>query len=41
MKMADKIKRTAGMKDAEKKQIIGALVSKENVQGLERTFLKT
>ena len=32
MKMADKIKRTAGMKDAEKKQIIGALVSKENVQ---------
>ena len=32
MKMADKIKKTAGMKDAEKKQIIGALVSKENVQ---------
>ena len=32
MKMADKIKNTAGMKDAEKKQIIGALVSKENVQ---------
>ena len=36
MKMADKIKRTAGMKDAEKKQIIGALVSKEDVkEGVE------
>lgn len=36
MKMADKIKNTAGMKDAEKKQIIGALVSKENVhEGVE------
>ena len=31
-KMADKIKNTPGMKDSEKKQIIGALVSKENVQ---------
>ena len=36
MKMADKIKRTAGMKAAEKKQIIGALVSKEDVkEGVE------
>ena len=36
MKMADKIKRTAGMKDAEKKQIIGALDSKEDVkEGVE------
>ena len=36
MKMADKIKRTAGMKDAVKKQIIGALVSKEDVkEGVE------
>ena len=30
--MAAKVKNTPGMKDAEKKQIIGALVSKENVQ---------
>jgi len=36
MKMADKIKNTAGMKDSEKKQIIGALVSKEDVkEGVE------
>ena len=32
VKMADKVKNAPGMKDAEKKQIIGALVSKENVQ---------
>ena len=31
-RMADKVKSAPGMKDAEKKQIIGALVSKENVQ---------
>jgi len=31
-RMADKVKNSPGMKDAEKKQIIGALVSKENVQ---------
>ena len=31
-RMADKVKNAPGMKDAEKKQIIGALVSKENVQ---------
>ena len=30
--IAAKVKNTPGMKDAEKKQIIGALVSKENVQ---------
>ena len=36
MKMADKIKNIAGMKDSEKKQIIGALVSKEDVkEGVE------
>ena len=36
MKMADKIKNVPGMKDAEKKQIIGALVSKEDVkEGVE------
>ena len=36
LKMADKINRKAGMKDAEKKQIIGALVSKEDVkEGVE------
>ncbi len=36
MKMADKIKMAPGMKDAEKKQIIGALVSKEDVkEGVE------
>ena len=31
-RMADKVKNSPGMKDAEKKQIIGALVSKDNVQ---------
>ena len=36
MKMADKVKMAPGMKDAEKKQIIGALVSKEDVkEGVE------
>ena len=36
VKMADKVKNTPGMKDSEKKQIIGALVSKENVdEGVE------
>ncbi len=35
-KMADKVKSAPGMKDAEKKQIIGALVSKEDVkEGVE------
>ena len=36
VKMADKVKNAPGMKDAEKKQIIGALVSKEDVkEGVE------
>ena len=35
-RMADKVKSAPGMKDAEKKQIIGALVSKEDVkEGVE------
>jgi len=35
-RMADKVKNSPGMKDAEKKQIIGALVSKEDVkEGVE------
>ena len=38
--MATKVKNTAGLKDTDKKQIIGALVSKEDVKRIANKYLK-